>query len=282
MGFSRRDMLARLTASAGGFLLGGLACRNANGQGYNDTPMLPGGHWRVHDSKRPQPAIVTPGKMTHEGYVSAPSDAINLFNGQGLDKWKSGTGDAKWKATDFYFEAVKGGGNLQTRDEFGDCQLHVEFMEPENPTAKDQGRGNSGIYIFGLYEVQILDCYDNKTYADGSTGSLYGQTPPLVNACRAPGTWQTYDIVFVAPWFKDDKLVSPAIVTVFLNGVLVQHATPMIGASAHRVVAKYSPHPEKGPILLQDHGDPVRFRNIWIREIGPFSEITTRKMSDIG
>ena len=282
MGFSRRDLLSRFSFSAGGLLVGSLLGKNASAQGYDDTPMLPGGHWRVHDSKRPQPPVVTPGKMTHEGYVSAPSDAKVLFDGQGLKHWKSGEGDAKWKATEFFFEAVKGGGNLTTRDEFGDCQLHVEFMEPNPATGKDQGRGNSGIFFFGRYEVQVLDCYENKTYADGSTGALYGQTPPLVNACRKPGEWQTYDIVFVAPRFKDGELLSPALVTVFLNGVLLQLATPMIGASAHRSVGKYTPHGEKGAIELQDHGDPIRFRNIWIREIGPFADITTRKMYDIG
>jgi Domain of Unknown Function (DUF1080) len=282
MGFSRRDMLARLTASAGGLLLGGFVSKTANGQGYNDTPMLPGGRWRVHDSKRPQPKVVTPGVRTPQGYVSAPSDANVLFDGQGLAKWTSGGGVPKWKATDSFFQPESGSGSLRTREVFGDCQLHIEFMTPDPPKGTDQGRGNSGIYFFGLYEVQVLDCYENKTYADGSTGSLYGQTPPLVNACRMPGVWQSYDIVFVAPRFKDGALVSPAIVTVFLNGILVQHATPMIGASAHRAVGKYSPHAEKGPIELQDHGDPVRYRNVWIREVGPYSEISPRKMSDIG
>lgn len=282
MGFSRRDVLARLTASAGGFILGGFACRPANGQGYNDTPMLPGGHWRVHDSKRPQPAIVTPGNLTPAGFVSAPSDAKILFDGHGLDGWKSGAGAAKWKATPDYFESTAGTGAIETKDSFGDCQLHVEFMEPVNPKAKDQGRGNSGVFFFGMYEIQVLDCYENKTYADGMTGSLYGQTAPLVNACKRPGEWQTYDIIFVGPRFKDGQLVAPALATVFLNGILVQHSTPLIGATQHRAVGTYAPHGEKGPIQLQDHGDPVRFRNMWIREIGPYSELTTRKMSDIG
>lgn len=282
MGFSRRDMLAKLTASAGGLLLGGFACKPANAQGYNDTPMLPGGRWRVHDSKRPQPVVVTPGNMTKEGFLSPPSDAKVLFDGTGLSKWTSGGRVAKWKATPASFGPEKGSGDLQTRDHFGDCQLHIEFMEPNPASGSDQGRGNSGIYFFGMYEVQVLDCYENKTYADGSTGSLYGQTPPLANACRKPGEWQTYDIVFVAPRFKDGALVAPAIVTVFLNGILVQHATPMIGASAHRTVGKYSPHAERGPINLQDHGNPVQYRNVWIREIGPYSDISTRKMSDIG
>jgi hypothetical protein len=281
MGFSRRDMLARLTTAAGGFLAGGLISRNVNAQGYNDTPMLPGGHWRVPDSKRPQPTIVTPGEMTRSG-MSAPSDATVLFDGNGLSRWKSGDSDPKWKSNASYFESTKGSGNLETRASFGDCQLHVEFMEPDPPKGSDQGRGNSGIFLFGRYEIQVLDCFDNKTYADGATGSIYGQTAPLVNACRKPGTWETYDIVFVGPRFKDGELETPALATVFLNGVLVQHATPLIGSTQHRAVGKYEVHGEKGPIQLQDHGDPVRYRNIWIREIGPHSEVATRKVTDIG
>lgn len=282
MGFSRRDMLARLTAGAGGLLVGGLFSRNANAQGYNDTPMLPGGHWRVHDSRRPQPTIVTPGEMTTSGIMSAPSDATILFDGKGLGKWKSGEGEAKWKTTGAYFEATKGTGNIQTKDEFGDCQLHVEFMEPDPAKGSDQGRGNSGVFLFGRYEIQVLDCYDNKTYADGSTGSIYGQTAPLVNACRKPGTWQTYDIIFVGPRFKNGALVAPALATVLLNGVIVQHATPLIGSTQHRAVGTYEVHGEKGALQLQDHGEPVRYRNIWIREIGPYTEVSTRKMTDIG
>lgn len=279
MGLSRRDMLSRLTASAGGFLLGGLACRNADAQGYNDTPMLPGGHWRVHDSKRPQPTVVTPGATS---FSSAPSDAVVLFSGADLSKWRSGEGDAKWKVEDGHFEVTPGTGEITSREEFGDCQLHVEFSAPNPPKGKDQGRGNSGVFLLGRYEFQVLDCYDNKTYADGMTGSIYGQTSPLVNACRPPGEWQSYDIVFVGPRFDGDKLLSPAIATVFLNGILVQNATPLIGATGHRTVGKYTPHPTKGAITLQDHGDPVRFRNIWIREIGPYDVVSRRDMKDIG
>ena len=156
MGFSRRDMLARLTAGAGGLLVGGFFSRNANAQGYNDTPMLPGGHWRVHDSKRPQPTIVAPGEMKTTGMMSAPSDATILFDGKGLDKWKSGEGKAKWKSTVAYFESTKGTGNIQTKEEFGDCQLHVEFMEPDPAKGSDQGRGNSGVFLFGRYEIQVF------------------------------------------------------------------------------------------------------------------------------
>lgn len=278
MPLSRRDILSRLSAGAGGFLLGSIFSRSANAQGYDDTPMLPGGHWRVHDSKRPQPPVITPGSMVG----SAPSDATVLFDGKDLSKWKSGDADAKWAVRDGYFESTRGTGNITTRDQFGDCQLHVEFCEPDPPMGSDQGRGNSGIFLFGRYEIQVLDCFGNKTYADGMTGSIYGQTAPLVNACRKPGEWETYDIVFVAPRFEDGKLVTPALATVFLNGVLVQHATPLIGSTQHRAVGKYEAHGLVGPIELQDHGDPVRYRNIWIRPIGPFAEVYTRQMNSIG
>ena len=220
--------------------------------------------------------------MKTTGMMSAPSDATILFDGKGLDKWKSGEGKAKWKSTVAYFESTKGTGNIQTKEEFGDCQLHVEFMEPDPAKGSDQGRGNSGVFLFGRYEIQVLDCYNNKTYADGSTGSIYGQTAPLVNACRKPGTWQTYDIIFVGPRFKNGTLVSPALATVLLNGVIVQHATPLIGSTQHRAVGTYEVHGEKGALQLQDHGEPVRYRNIWIREIGPHSEVSTRQMTDIG
>ena len=279
MGFSRRDLLSRLSAGAGGFFLGSIFSRSANAQGYDDTPMLPGGHWRVHDSKRPQPPVITPGSVVG----APPSDAIVLFDGKDLSQWTHGGGDPKWKfVKGEYFESTRGTGNIRTRGEFGDCQLHVEFREPSPAKGSDQGRGNSGIFMFGKYEIQVLDCYENKTYADGMTGSIYGQTAPLVNACRKPGEWETYDIVFVAPRFEDGKLVTPALATVFLNGVLVQHATPLIGSTQHRQVGKYEVHGLTGPIELQDHGDPVRYRNIWIRPIGPFGEVYTRQMNSIG
>lgn len=278
MGLSRRDLISRLTATAGGFLAGGLLAKRADAQGYNDTPMLPGGHWRVHDSKRPQPTVITPGAVAG----AAPSDATVLFDGKGMGAWTSNGGECKWKNTAEYFESTRGTGAIRTKGEFGDCQLHVEFCEPNPPKGSDQGRGNSGIFLFGRYEIQVLDCFDNKTYADGMTGSIYGQTSPLVNACRKPGEWETYDIIFVAPRFEDGKLVSPAIATVFLNGVLVQHATPLIGSTQHRAVGTYEAHGLTGPIELQDHGDPVRFRNIWIRPIGPYKEVYYRTMKDIG
>lgn len=239
--------------------------------GYRDTPFLPDGKWRVHDSDRPLPAVVTPGtSSTQDAPGKAPSDAHVLFDGTGLGEWH-GTGGkpAGWKVEDGAMVIAPRSGDLTTNAEFGDCQLHLEFATPDPPTGRDQGRGNSGLMMFGRYEIQILDNFENPTYADGHAGAVYGQYPPLVNASRKPGEWQTYDLVFNAPVFKDGKLETPAYVTLFYNGVLVQNHTPLIGAVAFRAVGQYSPHGPKGPITLQDHGNPVRFRNIWVRELKP-------------
>jgi hypothetical protein len=163
-------------------------------------------------------------------------------------------------------EAVKGAGSIQTKDGFGDCQLHVEWASPAVVAGDSQGRGNSGVFLMNTYEVQVLDCYNNKTYADGMTASIYGQYPPLVNACRKPGEWQTYDIVFHAPRFDAaGKLLRPARMTVFHNGLLVHDNDELTGPTAHKARPPYAVHPDKMPISLQDHGNPVRFRNIWIR-----------------
>lgn len=221
--------------------------------GYDDTPLLPGSKWRVHDGKRPQPDLVKPDPV--------PSDAIVLFDGKDLSKWK----ESGWKVENGYVEIGKG--NLVTKEEFGDCQFHIEWCAPSPAKGEGQGRGNSGIFFLGRYELQILDSYENKTYPDGQAAALYGQYPPMVNASRAPGEWQSYDIVFIAPRFEGNELKSPAKVTVFHNGVVVHHAAEMIGQTTHRAVAKYSAHGPKGPVMLQDHGDPVRFRNIWIRPL---------------
>ena len=233
--------------------------------GYTDTPLLPGGKWHVHDPARPRPPVVTPGSAsTPEQPGRAPSDAIVLFDGKDLSKWTSGGGPAKWKVADGVAE-VNGTGDVETKEAFGDVQLHLEWMEPTPAQGESQGRGNSGVFFMGRYEVQILDCFENLTYPDGQTASLYGQYPPLVNACRKPGEWQSYDIVFEAPRFDGDKLVSPARATVFHNGVCVQHAQELLGATQHRAVATWAAHPAKLPLKLQDHGNPVRFRNIWVR-----------------
>ena len=209
--------------------------------------------------------VVDPGSAG-----KAPSDAIVLFDGQDLSKWKSqkGGGPAPWKVEGGYFEVAKGTGGIETKDGFGDCQLHIEWMSPNPPVGESQDRGNSGVFLMGLYEVQVLDSYQSKTYADGQAGALYGQYPPLVNATRKPGEWQTYDIVFDAPRFdKEGKVLRPARVTALLNGVLVQNAQELTGPTAHKARPPYKAHAAKLPLGLQDHNHPVRFRNVWIREL---------------
>lgn len=243
--------------------------------GYDDTPFLPGSKWRVHDGKRPQPRVVTPGTFSTQDQPGIPpSDAIVLFDGKDASKWigRDG-GPIKWKIEDGAMEVVPGTGDIQTKDHFGDCQLHVEWAAPSIVKGEGQGRGNSGVFLMGLYEIQVLDCYNNITYPDGTTAAIYGQYPPLVNACRKPGEWQTYDIFFVAHRFDGDKLVSPAYVTVVHNGILVHHYQALLGPTGHRNLPSYSsPLPPVGPLRLQDHGDLVRYRNIWIRILKGYDE----------
>ena len=162
---------------------------------------------------------------------------------------------------------VTGTGDIRTAQAFGSVQLHVEWRTPKEVVSSSQGRGNSGVFLMGRYEIQILDSFENPSYADGQAAAMYGQYPPMVNACRRPGEWQSYDIVFRAPVFNDKELVRPARVTVFQNGVLVHHARSFIGQAAHREVATYQPHDAKGPLKFQDHGNPVQFRNVWLREL---------------
>ena len=205
----------------------------------------------------PEPPIIDPGSTTR-----APSDAIVLFDGTDLSAFENGD---KWIVQDGHAE-VKGSG-ITTKQAFGDCQLHVEFATPAEVKGDSQGRGNSGIYLMGKYEVQILDSFDNKTYFDGQCGALYKQQPPMVNACRRPGEWQTYDIVFEAPRFDGDGAVAkPGFVTVLHNGVLIQNHVELQGGTFWDQPPHYETHPEKLPIHIQDHGNPMRFRNIWIRE----------------
>jgi hypothetical protein len=226
--------------------------------GYQDTPLLPGTKWHVHDGLRPQPPVVTAGATLG----APPSDATVLFDGSSTDAWAGGP----W-AIEEGAMVVNGKGTVRTKERFGDCQLHIEWRAPA-PKGDGQGRGNSGVFFFDRYEVQILDCFENQTYPDGMTSALYGQQPPMVNACRAPGEWQVYDIAFQAPRFDDaGKVVSPALVTLFHNGVLVHHGEALLGATRHRAVAEYSKHETTGPIGLQDHGNPMAFRNIWVRDV---------------
>jgi hypothetical protein len=226
--------------------------------------------WKIHDRERPVPAVVDPGSASSQDSPGRPpSDAVVLFDGKDLSKWAHKDGSAaKWKVENGYFEVVPKTGYVYTRESFGDCQLHVEFSEPSPAKGEDQDRGNSGVFLQGLYETQVLDSYQSKTYADGQAAAIYGQYPPLVNASRAPGQWQTYDIVFHSPRFdKDGKLLRPARETVFHNGVLVQDNVELSGPTEHGERPPYKAHPEKLPLALQDHSHPVRYRNIWIREL---------------
>ncbi|GMV80878.1 MAG: hypothetical protein AMXMBFR7_20620 [Planctomycetota bacterium] len=236
--------------------------------GYEDTPLLPGGKWTVHDGRRPQPPVVDPGTpFSQDAPGKPPSDAIVLFDGKSLDGWKNKDGAAaQWKVENGYMEVVPKTGDIWTKQAYGDMQLHLEFREPEIK-GEGQGRGNSGVFLMGCYEIQVLDCYRNQTYPDGTTGGIYGQYPPQVNACRAPGAWQTYDIVWVAPRFDGSRLISPAYVTVILNGVILHYHKALQGPTQHKRLAGYAPHANTGPLRLQDHGDLVRFRNIWVRPI---------------
>ena len=226
-------------------------------------------HWKIHDLNRPLPPVITPGTAsTQDQAGTAPSDAVVLFDGKDLSRWVDGDGrPAKWKVENGYMEVVAKTGNISSRAAFGDCQLHVEFAEPTPPVGESQERGNSGVFLMSLYEIQVLDSYENKTYADGQVAAVYGQYPPLVNASRPPAQWQQYDIIFHRPHFKDGKLTSPARVTILHNGVLGQDNAELTGPTAHGERPPYKAGPEKLPMQLQDHGEPVRYRNIWIREL---------------
>ncbi len=226
----------------------------------------------------PVPKVVDPGP--YPGMVPPPSDAIVLFDGTDLSEWRSRDGsDAKWRVEDGVFTVVKGTGDISTRREFGDYQLHIEWRIPENITGESQARGNSGLMLQDLshlqpaywYEVQILDSYNNPTYVNGQAGSIYKQNPPLVNAMRPPGEWNVYDVIYTAPRFNEDgSLFTPARVTVFHNGVLVQNNFEIQGHTAYIGLPKYFQAHGKAPITLQDHGDPsepISFRNIWVREL---------------
>ncbi|WP_121115317.1 3-keto-disaccharide hydrolase [Croceibacterium ferulae] len=235
--------------------------------GFTDTPVLPDGKWRVHDADRPAPDVVTPGAMPG----APPSDAIVLFDGGSLDAWQPQGG--AWIIEDGVLtvppRTPDGGENaLVSKQSFGDVQMHLEFRSPNPLEKSSQDRGNSGIWFMQRYEIQILDGFDNPTYADGTVGAIYGWKPPLVNPSRPPGEWQSYDIVFERPRFGPaGELLRPAYVTAFLNGVLVQHRQPWLGGTIWRQVGRYEPHGDAEPIQLQDHDSPVSFRNIWVRPL---------------
>jgi 3-keto-disaccharide hydrolase len=231
---------------------------------------LPEMKWPIHDRARPQPDVITPGTFSTQDQVGRPpSDAVVLFDGRDLSQWESVKGGpAPWKVGNGYFSTVPKTGDIQTKLPIGDCQLHVEWATPDPPHGTDQDRGNSGVFIMGLYEVQVLDSYQSQTYADGQAGAIYGQYPPLVNACRPPGHWQSYDIIWHGPRFDaSGKLLRLATITVIQNGVLVQDHVSLTGPTEHQHRPPYHATPEKLPLRLQDHNHPVRFRNIWVREL---------------
>lgn len=213
-----------------------------------------------------EPTVVTPGKTSSD----PPSDAIVLFDGKEVSKWRSVNdgSEAKWTITDGALQVMPKTGDIATKQEFGDCQLHIEWATPAEVKGEGQGRGNSGIFFMERYEVQVLDSYNNKTYYHGQAGAVYKQYAPLVNACRKPGEWQTYDIIFKAPKFDEQgKVTERARVTVLQNGVLIQNNVEIHGNTAHDKPALYFAHGPKASLKLQDHGDLVRYRNIWIREL---------------
>ncbi len=212
----------------------------------------------------PEPRKVTPGEVI----VQPPSDAIVLFDGTNLDQWEHGDGSAaQWIVADAAMTVKPGTGDLQTKQEFGSVQLHIEFRTPAEVKGEGQGRGNSGLFLQNRYELQVLDSYENRTYSNGQAGSIYKQTMPLVNASRGPGEWQSYDIIYKEPVFNDDGIkVSPAMITVLHNGVLIQNNTEIKGTTPYIGLPKNIAHGD-GPLKLQDHSNPTSFRNIWIREL---------------
>jgi hypothetical protein len=224
--------------------------------------------WAVHDRNRPLPPVVTPGRQASD----PPSDATVLFDGTSLDAWESvdkqGKHPARWKIVDGALQVVPKAGILRTKASFGACQLHIEWAAPTALSGTGQGRGNSGVFLMGKYEIQVLDSFANTTYADGQAASVYAERPPLANAMRPPGEWQAYDILFHPATFgPDGKVIDRATVTVIHNGVVVQDHAVFEGLAGHMRRPKYSPHPPEAPLELQDHGNPVRFRNIWIRPL---------------
>lgn len=250
------------------FIAGGCLFVSAQEKQYpKPLPMKP----EMSEYWTPQPEIVTPGADTPDAILPPPSDALILFDGKDLSQWeKPGGGEAGWTVHDGIVTVNKSTGDIRTKEEFGDFQLHLEWRIPEVISGESQGRGNSGVFLQGLYEIQILDNYNNETYVNGQAGSLYKQSPPLVNPARKPGEWNEYDIIYTAPTFtKEGRYRTPPTVTVLFNGVLVQNHTIIKGTTEYVGFPKVLQH-GKGPVVLQSHGDPsepISFRNIWIREL---------------
>jgi hypothetical protein len=236
--------------------------------GYDDTPHLPHCEYRVHDVERPHPDPVDPGSPSPATDATPPSDATVLFDGSDLSAWESQDGgDPGWTIDGDTVRVEPGTGDVRTREAIGDCQLHLEWQVPGGGDGDGQQLSNSGVFLQDRYELQVLDNYENPTYADGYAGAVYGQTPPLVNACRPPGEWQSYDVVWRGPRFDGAEVTRPARVTLLHNGVVVQDATELIGQTTHQAVGTYEPHPPAAPLRLQDHGDVLRFRNVWYRDL---------------
>jgi hypothetical protein len=232
--------------------------------GYDDTPFLPNSPWRVHDRKRPQPPMVAPGTAGQTVQPAVPpSDAIFLFDGKDLSQWQGGNEKG---IEDGAINILKTG-ELTSKRHFGDCQVHVEWATPAVADGGAMAWGNSGVFLMGKYEVQIIESCDSHIYADGNAGAIYGQFPPLVNPTRKPGQWQTFDIIFTPPRFDGGRLVKPAYLTVFYNGVLAQYHQAVLGSTGHRLLPKYDSKETTGPIRLQQHGSAVRFRTIWVRPL---------------
>ena len=216
------------------------------------------GNAEATETWSPVPPVVRPGEGS-----GPPSDAIVLFDGSDLSAWR----EPKWRIGEGAVTVVAEAGSLVTRSAFGDVQLHIEWRTPSEVVGEGQGRGNSGVFLMGRYEIQVLDSFENETYADGQCAAIYGQHPPLVNASRPPGEWQTYDLVFRAPRFEGGKLVSPATMTLLHNGVLVHDRAEILGTTVHQAEPRYEPHGPVGPLRLQDHGNTVRYRNVWVRRL---------------
>ena len=236
---------------------------NAQNQNPENAKMKP----EMTEFWEPEVPVVTPGEQTQD----APADAIILFDGTENSLVKNWSNNKKgapgWKVADNCVTVVKGTGTIQTKMDFEDVQLHIEWRTPAEVIGKSQGRGNSGIFLQGMYELQVLDNYDNRTYRNGQAGSIYKQYAPLVNVCKKPGVWQTYDVIYTAPRFKEDGSVfTPARFTVLQNGVLVLNNVQLLGPTEYIGIPKYRKH-GPAPIVLQDHGNPVSFRNIWIRKL---------------